>query len=230
MEAVAAEAKSVNGSDMALEWHFEGDAAVGDVRYAWTMSAPDYERMQQQRRAVSRRGQSNDERRPPSAVRNTAAVRVAGRLRRESSQNLLPMQRRSVCTRRLQVHNRKCALDGGESFLRTRACHEARRLQDRRVRHPRRLSLRIDNYAECSSECACRGACGVRLRTLRPPFTLVVRRCQNAAKGLGVFTREPIAAGSFICEFSGVLVSEKLWKSWSDVPFVFRFALVDVSC
>lgn len=57
---------------------------------------------------------------------------------------------------------------------------------------------------------------------------MVVKKCSNG-KGFGVFTKNFIAAGSFVCELSGRHVLRKDWPNKGEGDFVFKFQLSNVS-
>ncbi|XP_068628677.1 histone-lysine N-methyltransferase SETMAR [Battus philenor] len=61
---------------------------------------------------------------------------------------------------------------------------------------------------ECNSLCSCVNNCGNRLVQKGPRESLVVRTCEIKEKKLGLFTKEFIAKGSFICEYAGELITK----------------------
>lgn len=57
---------------------------------------------------------------------------------------------------------------------------------------------------ECNPHCSCSANCGNRLVQKGPLDCLVVMETER--KGLGLFTREPILKGQFICEYAGEII------------------------
>ncbi|KAH1005188.1 hypothetical protein HUJ04_006218 [Dendroctonus ponderosae] len=63
---------------------------------------------------------------------------------------------------------------------------------------------------ECNDQCqCCASLCGNKLVQCGPRKGLEVKLCEDARKGEGVFAGDPIAHGSFVCEYAGEIISEK---------------------
>lgn len=60
---------------------------------------------------------------------------------------------------------------------------------------------------ECNEFCLCSEKCGNRLVQNGPLKNLLVKRCSNDLKGLGLFTNNFILKGTFICEYAGELIT-----------------------
>ncbi|KAI6188898.1 Aspartate--tRNA ligase, cytoplasmic [Aphelenchoides besseyi] len=97
--------------------------------------------------------------------------------------------------------------------------------QDRRLALPKGISFYFANFSECTEACSCHGQCANRFRTPKPKFNLVVRMCKDVNKGFGVFAKEPIQSGSFVCEIAGTYLPLKRWKTLNVVNFIYRFLL-----
>ncbi|XP_026484536.1 histone-lysine N-methyltransferase SETMAR [Vanessa tameamea] len=61
---------------------------------------------------------------------------------------------------------------------------------------------------ECSQHCKCSEKCGNRVVQNGPIDTLFVTTCDNISKGLGLFTREFIPKGTFVCEYAGEVITK----------------------
>ncbi|XP_047539491.1 histone-lysine N-methyltransferase SETMAR-like [Vanessa atalanta] len=61
---------------------------------------------------------------------------------------------------------------------------------------------------ECSQHCKCSEKCGNRVVQKGPIDTLFVKTCDNILKGLGLFTREFIRKGTFVCEYAGEVITK----------------------
>ncbi|KAI6215759.1 Aspartyl-tRNA synthetase [Aphelenchoides besseyi] len=96
---------------------------------------------------------------------------------------------------------------------------------DRRLALPKNLSFYFANFSECTEACSCHGQCANRFRTPKPKFNLVVKMCKDVNKGFGVFAKEPIRSGSFVCEIAGTYLPLKRWRTLNIVNFIYRFLL-----
>ncbi|CAH0406078.1 unnamed protein product [Chilo suppressalis] len=61
---------------------------------------------------------------------------------------------------------------------------------------------------ECNSMCSCQDKCGNRVVQNGPVAGLYVKSCESMEKGLGLFTKDHIPAGSFICEYAGEIITK----------------------
>lgn len=61
---------------------------------------------------------------------------------------------------------------------------------------------------ECNSFCPCPGDCGNRLVQKGPLQGLIVNTCNNETKGMGLYTKNAIQKGTFICEYAGEVITK----------------------
>lgn len=73
----------------------------------------------------------------------------------------------------------------------------------------RYLNEDIPSY-ECNDNCKCCGVlCGNRLIQIGPRKDLIVKQCENASKGVGLFTNKEVENGNFICQYAGEITTEE---------------------
>lgn len=61
---------------------------------------------------------------------------------------------------------------------------------------------------ECNDLCSCINFCGNRLVQKGPCDGLYVKKCEIPEKGVGLYTRDLITKGSFVCEYAGELITK----------------------
>lgn len=75
-------------------------------------------------------------------------------------------------------------------------------------------TLKLDKLIiECNSLCSCGINCSNRLVQFGPRTNLIILNCSNSdahqnSKGFGLFTKNSIPKGSFICEYAGEIISK----------------------
>lgn len=68
----------------------------------------------------------------------------------------------------------------------------------------------LDSYPilECNSLCNCGEECPNRLVQKGPSEDLIINICDNKSKGFGLFSKNVIPRGAFICEYAGEIITQ----------------------